>query len=126
MRSASVIACLLFLVTIVRAESYDVIIRHGRVVDGTGNPAYFADVAVNNGRIVAIGQLGSTATAKTEIDATGMILAPGFIDVHTHADNVADTPDAQNFLHMGVTTVIVGNCGTSKLDVGKFFRDIDR
>ena len=108
----------------VRAASYDVIIRGGRIADGTGNPAYFADVAVKNGRITGIGRI--SGKAKTEIDATGLIVAPGFIDVHTHADEVAQEPRAENFLRMGVTTIVVGNCGSSEVDVGKFFRDIER
>jgi len=114
------------LLTITHAQTYDVVLRHGRVVDGTGNPAFFADVAVQNGRIAAIGQFGSTANAISEIDATGLIVAPGFIDVHTHADGVADSPEAQNFLRMGVTTVVVGNCGGSRIDIGEFFREIEQ
>jgi len=62
----------------VHAETYDLIIRHGRVVDGTGNPAFFADVAVTNGRIAAIGVINGDA--KQEVDAKGLIVAPGFID----------------------------------------------
>ena len=108
----------------VHAASYEVILRNGRLVDGTGNPAYFADVAVKNGRIAKIGRI--TGTAKSELDATGLIVAPGFIDVHTHADEVAETPRAENFLRMGVTTLVVGNCGASALDVGKLFRDLER
>ncbi|NOS71169.1 MAG: D-aminoacylase [Verrucomicrobia bacterium] len=104
------------------AENFDVIIRHGRVVDGTGNPAYFADVGIKDGRVTAIGQIAGAANA--EIDATGLIVAPGFIDVHTHADEVAEQPRAENFLRMGVTTLVVGNCGGSALDVGKFFREV--
>ncbi len=106
------------------ATTYDVIIRHGRVVDGTGNPAYFADVAVRKGRIAAIGRMNGTA--KTEIDATGLIVAPGFIDVHTHADEIADMPKAENFVRMGVTTIVAGNCGGSRLDIAKFFRAVER
>ena len=106
------------------AQTYDLIIRHGRVVDGTGNPAYFADLAVKDGRIAAIGRI--PGGAKTEIKARGMIVAPGFIDVHTHADDVADTPQAENFVRMGVTTVVVGNCGGSRLDIAKFFERIER
>ncbi|TAL02820.1 MAG: D-aminoacylase, partial [Verrucomicrobia bacterium] len=105
-------------------SDFDVIIRHGRVVDGSGNPAYFADVGVKKGRITSLGRIAGTA--KTEIDATGLMVAPGFIDVHTHADEVAEQPRAENFLRMGVTTVVVGNCGGSALDVGKFFREIER
>ena len=117
-------ACLLFLATQIWAEDFDLVIRHGRVVDGTGNPAFFADVAVNGGRIARIGRVASTG--KTELDANGLIVAPGFVDVHTHADDVADRPRAENFLRMGVTSIVVGNCGGSALDVGKFFRDVEQ
>lgn len=105
------------------AESFDVIIRHGRVVDGSGNPAFFADVAVKDGRIAEIGRIAGDA--KTEIDAKGMIVAPGFIDVHTHADEIGEMPLAENFARMGVTTVVVGNCGGSALDVAKLFREVE-
>lgn len=104
------------------AAEYDTIIRHGRVVDGTGNPAFFADVGIRQGRIVAVGNL--TNSAAHELNARGLIVAPGFIDLHTHADEVAENPKAENFLRMGVTTVVVGNCGSSTLDVRKFFREI--
>src|SRR3990172_1910872 len=97
----------------VGAESYDLVIRHGRVADGTGNPACFADVAIKDGRIAALGRVAGEA--RTEIDAKGMIVAPGFIDVHTHADEVAEMPEAENFLRMGVTTVVAGNCGGAAL-----------
>lgn len=111
------------LTVLARAENYDLIIRNGRLVDGSGNPAFFADLAVKAGRIAAIGRIA--APAATEIDATGMIVAPGFVDVHTHADEVAEMPRAENFLRMGVTTVVVGNCGGSTLEVRKFFREIE-
>src|SRR6266550_7304794 len=107
-----------------RAETYDVIVRGGRIVDGTGNPAYFADVGIKRGRLAKIGRLAGQA--RTEIDAQGLIVAPGFIDVHTHADELAGQPDAENFLRMGVTTMVAGNCGGSALDVGKAFREIER
>ena len=116
-------AALLTFVSFAPAEEFDLIIRHGRVVDGTGNPAFAADVAVRDGRIARLGQIDGTA--RTEIDATGLIVAPGFIDVHTHADEIADQPRAENFLRMGVTSIVVGNCGGSALDVGKFFRAVE-
>src|SRR2546425_10726235 len=106
------------------AKNYDLIIRHGRVVDGSGNPAFFADVALKDGRIAAIGRI--TSIAKVEIDAEGLIVAPGFIDVHTHADEVAEMPRAENFVRMGVTTIVAGNCGASTLEVAKFFRAVER
>ncbi len=105
------------------SQPYDVIIRHGRVVDGSGNPAFFADVAVKDGHIVIIGRV--TGVARTEINATGLIVAPGFIDVHTHADEIADMPRAENFVRMGVTTVVAGNCGSSALDIAKLFRAVE-
>jgi N-acyl-D-amino-acid deacylase len=115
--------CLTTLAISVSAADLDLIIRHGRVVDGTGNPAFFADVGIAGGKIVAVGNLTNQATR--ELDAHGMVVAPGFIDLHTHADDVARHPRAENFLRMGVTTVVVGNCGDSTLDVGKFFRDVE-
>src|SRR5882762_151130 len=83
----------------VQSATYDVIIRHGRVADGTGNPAYFADVAVKDGRIARIGRV--SGDTKTEVDATGLMVAPGFIDVHTHADDITAMPQAENFVRMG-------------------------
>lgn len=106
------------------SATYDLVIRHGRVVDGAGNPAFFANVAVKDGRIAAMGRVAGEAQA--EIDASGLIVAPGFIDVHTHADEVAEMPRAENFVRMGVTTLVAGNCGASRLDVAKFFRDLEQ
>ncbi|MCX6997075.1 MAG: amidohydrolase family protein, partial [Kiritimatiellaeota bacterium] len=106
------------------SQTYDVVIRHGRVVDGSGNPACFADVAVKDGRIAAIGRISDGA--KTEIEAAGLIVAPGFIDVHTHADDVADMPRAENFVRMGVTTIVAGNCGGSTVNVAKLFHAVEQ
>ncbi len=95
---------------------FDVIVRGGSVIDGTGAARTRADVGIRAGRIAAVG-LPADATAATVIDATGRIVAPGFIDVHTHADELADHPAAAHFARMGVTTVIAGNCGSSPVDV---------
>lgn len=105
------------------AESFDTLIRGGRVIDGTGNPARFADLGLRQGRIVAIGRHLGDATEI--IDATGKVVAPGFIDVHTHADDVAELPLAENFIRMGVTTIVAGNCGMSAPDIAEFFRRLD-
>ncbi len=104
------------------ATNYDVIIHGGRIVDGTGNPAHFADIAVADGKIAKIGHL--TDAARTMIDATHLVVAPGFIDVHTHADDVAEHPAAENFVRLGVTSIVVGNCGDSKLDIDTLFKTI--
>ncbi len=108
----------------VGAPAYDLLIRGGRVVDGIGGPAYFADVGVTNGRVAAIGRPLAGA-AREILDATGQIVAPGFIDVHTHAEDVPDLPAAENFLRMGVTTLVLGNCGSSTLDVRGFFSRLE-
>jgi len=123
MNSLSILAFLISIAALARAETYDLLIRGGRVVDGTGSPACFADVAVKDGRITAIGKLNGAAT--TTLDAQGLIVAPGFIDVHTHAEDIADLPLAENFLCMGVTTLVLGNCGGSTLNVAEFFKKLE-
>jgi N-acyl-D-amino-acid deacylase len=102
---------------------YDVLVRHGLVIDGTGARAFEADLGIRDGRVAAIGRLDS-ARAVTEIDATGQVVTPGFIDVHTHADSLAEHPFAEHFARMGVTTVVAGNCGSSALDVAGAFQEI--
>ena len=92
---------------------YDTLIRNALVIDGSDRPAYPADVALLEGRIARIGDLQG-AVAGEEIDAAGRVLAPGFIDVHTHDDTVViRQPQMLPKLSQGVTTVIVGNCGIS-------------
>ena len=89
---------------------FDVVIRNGLVVDGTGNPGRLADVAIRDGRIVAVGEVSDSG--DRELDAEGFVVAPGFVDVHTHFDAQVfwDTTLSPSPLH-GVTTVISGNCG---------------
>jgi N-acyl-D-amino-acid deacylase len=118
--------CLLWLSALtpsLRAQTYDLLIRHGRIADGTGNPSFFADVAVNEGHVVAIGKI--QGAAKTEIDATDLVVAPGFIDVHTHAEEIDESPLAENFVRMGVTTLVLGNCGSSALNIGRYFKRLE-
>ncbi len=100
--------CLLFFGTLSQAESFDLLIRNGRIVDGTGNPWFHGDVAVRGDRIVAIGRILG-ATAKREIDAKGLVIAPGFIDMHSHSDFVLfEDGDAQSKIRQGVTTDVLG------------------
>lgn len=100
-----------------------VILRNAVIIDGSGSPAVRGDVAIRGDRIVAIGAV--PFTAPTEIDVGGRIVAPGFIDVHTHVEDLAEVPQAENFLRMGVTTLVTGNCGGSALDVGAFLAELD-
>ncbi|MCZ9880462.1 N-acyl-D-amino-acid deacylase family protein [Arthrobacter sp. B2a2-09] len=91
---------------------HDLIILHGQVHDGFGSPPVIADVAVADGRIVAVGS--DLGPGRRTIDATGLVVAPGFVDAHSHSDGVPFLPDAQPFkLFQGVTTEIIGNCGFS-------------
>lgn len=99
--------------------AYDLVVRDARVVDGSGNPWFRADVGVSRGRIARVGRI-APAEAKRVIEARGQVLAPGFIDVHAHVENLFDLPDAENFVRMGVTTLVTGNCGGSAVDVGRW------
>src|SRR5689334_1894955 len=101
------------------APPYDLLITNARIVDGSGNPWFRADVAIKDGRIERIGRVAPETATRT-IDARGQILAPGFIDVHTHVESIYGQPAAENFVRMGVTTLVTGNCGTSATDVGEF------
>ena len=104
---------------------YDVLIQGGSIVDGLGGPAYAADIAVAGDRIVEIGDLEG-ATATSIIDATGQVVSPGFIDLHTHADrNIRDNPGVENYLFQGVTTMLMGNCGNSPVHLDGYFQSVE-
>jgi len=93
---------------------WDLVILGGIVVDGTGLSRRRADVAVKNGRIAAVGHVPDASDAERVIDATGMIVAPGIIDIHTHYDpQITFDPYATSSCYHGVTTVLAGNCGFS-------------
>ena len=112
-------------VTIARDQKpYDLLITNARVIDGSGNPWFRADVGIKNGRIVRIGRLSADQSVQT-IDAANQILAPGFIDVHTHVESIYSQPAAENFVRMGVTTVVTGNCGGSTTNVSEFLGRIN-
>ncbi|MGD8519526.1 MAG: D-aminoacylase [Desulfobacterales bacterium] len=92
---------------------HDIVIRNANVIDGSGKPAYGADVAVDQGRIADIGDL-SSSSARDVIDAEGLVVTPGFIDMHSHADfSLPIWPTADSIIHQGITTAVVGQCGLS-------------
>ena len=91
----------------------DILIRGGTVYDGTGAPGRLADVAIGQGRLLGIGP-DLTVRARRVIDARGMAVAPGFIDIKTHSDfTLPINPKAESKLRQGVTTEIIGHCGFS-------------
>jgi N-acyl-D-amino-acid deacylase len=110
----------------------DLLITNGRIVDGTGNGWYHGAIAIHQGRVLAIYRNSPdnvwqrTIKATQIIDAQGRIVAPGFIDVHTHleGDETKD-PEAKSFIYDGVTTCITGNCGSSHVKVGKYLQWVD-
>ena len=90
--------------------SYDLIIRNGTVIDGSGQPGFRADVGVSGSKIAAIGAISERGTR--EIDATGLMVCPGFVDIHTHYDaQICWDPILGSSAEHGVTTVVLGNCG---------------
>ena len=108
-----------------QADSADLLIRNGRIMDGTGNSWYYADVAVKDGLILQVGRLANMPARKS-IDAKGLVVCPGFIDVHAHIEtSIFERPTADNYIYDGVTTVVTGNCGNSAEDLGDYFRRID-
>lgn len=122
-----IISCLLVLLHVACSAQYqfDILIRNGKIIDGTGNSWFYGDVGVKDGKIIAVGKL-KDPTAKKIIDAKGLMVAPGFIDVHGHIEGgVFENPTAGNYIYDGVTTVITGNCGGSADDLKTFFLRID-
>src|SRR5687767_12005358 len=100
-------------------ENFDLVIVNARIADGTGNPWFRGSVGVKDGKIVKVGRFDAS-NAKQTIDAENKIVAPGFIDVHAHVEGIYNTPAAENFVRMGVTTLVTGNCGGSATDVKAF------
>ena len=89
-------------------QDYDVVIRGGRLIDGTGNPSFLTDVAIQDGKIARIGNLDGV-NAKRVIDARNLVVSPGFVDIHNHSDYTIITDgNAQSMIRQGVTSMILG------------------
>src|SRR5262245_38426854 len=97
---------------------WDLLIQQARVIDGSGAPSFVADVAIRGNTIAQVGTITSPQ-AGVMIDGTGLTLAPGFIDLHTHSDyTLLVNPMAESKVQQGVTTEVIGNCGTSPAPLG--------
>ena len=130
-RVATLILLLQFLLAagpIALGVDADVLLRGGTIHDGTGAPATVGDVALRGDKIVAVGKFEIGRMARS-VDCTGLVIAPGFIDLHTHSDHLADKPRNRpnlNYLMQGCSTVVTGNCGGGKLDVADFLDKVDQ
>lgn len=125
MKKTILLSVCLFSLFTLKAQQADYIIRNGKLIDGSGNNWQYKDVAIQNNKIVAIGNLKNWKANK-DIDAKGLVIAPGFIDVHAHIEGgELRNPLATNFIYDGVTTVITGNCGGSAENLKTYFNAID-
>ncbi len=107
-----------------QSQTFDIVITGGKIVDGSGDPWFYGDLGIQGDTIAAIGNLKS-ATAARRLDATGLVVAPGFIDIHTHARRgIFQDSAAQNYTRQGVTTIFEGPDGSSPLPIGKFLNQI--
>jgi dihydroorotase/N-acyl-D-amino-acid deacylase len=121
-RAAAAFICLLLLAGVPRAQApiYDLLIKNGRLVDGTGSPWYRADIAVRGDTIARIAPRIDAPATRT-IDAAGKVVSPGFIDLHTHARRgIFQVPGADNYVRQGVTTIMEGPDGSSPLPIEPF------
>ncbi|MBN1314627.1 MAG: D-aminoacylase [Anaerolineales bacterium] len=102
---------------------FDLLIVNGKIIDGTGDNAYLADIAIQDGRIAAIGMLGE-AEARERLEASGCVVTPGFVDIHSHADFILPIlPTADSQVHQGITTTVVGQCGSSPAPLNDLTRN---
>jgi N-acyl-D-aspartate/D-glutamate deacylase len=105
----------------------DVLLKGGTIVDGSGGEPYVGSVAVREGMIVAVGANVDVAAVRQTVDCSGLVICPGFIDLHNHSDNTILTPetrDARCYVTQGCTTLVTGNCGGGKRDTGEFYEEL--
>ena len=103
---------------------YDILIKKGQVVDGTGNPWFKADVGIKDGKIAKISRIPINEGDKV-IDANGMVVTPGFTDMHSHSDStILFHPRCENFVRQGVTSTVMGSCGTSIVAISKEYQEV--
>jgi len=108
------------------AERFDLVLRQGQLIDGLSRTVRPGSVGIRDGRIVSLGDVAATPDTPV-LELNGLYVAPGFLDLHTHVDSdIVRQPLAANFLRMGVTTIITGNCGSSVRDLGAHLRRLER
>lgn len=108
-------------------EKFDLVIRNGRVFDGSGNPWFRADIGIKGQKIAAIRDRIEASQAVKVIEAEGLAVAPGFIDIHTHADrDLLDIPGCENYVSQGVTTLVGGNCGDHDFPLAELFAGLEK
>lgn len=111
---------------IAQTNQFDVLITGARVIDGSGGPWFYGNIGINGDSIAAIGNLPG-ATGKVKIDAKGLVVAPGFIDIHSHGDRgILRVPTAENYLREGVTTIVSGPDGSSALPLAPFLESVSK
>lgn len=131
MKKALLLCVLLLGLVGCAGPDFDLIIEGGTVIDGSGKDRFIADLGIKNGVIAEIGDL-SEKSATERVDATGLVVAPGFIDIHSHAtsgsfgdSDIVQRPDAESYVRQGVTTAMGGQDGSSTLDIGAFLDSLE-
>ncbi|MDM9631097.1 N-acyl-D-amino-acid deacylase family protein [Robiginitalea aurantiaca] len=121
--------CLLFSALLLAGcatqENYDILIKNGQILDGSGRESYVGDIGINADRIVAMGDL-SDAVGRREINASGLVVAPGFIDIHTHLDPILELPECESHIRQGVTTALGGPDGSSPWPFGMYLDTLEQ
>jgi N-acyl-D-amino-acid deacylase len=108
-----------------KAQTFDLLIKNAKIIDGTGNPWFYGDIGIKNGKIALISLNIAENLARKIIYAKQRVVCPGFIDVHTHIERFAlEIPTANNFVFDGVTTIVTGNCGSSALNLGDWLQKL--
>ena len=104
-------------------EKCNLLLTNGKIIDGTGNPWYKADIGIREGKIESIGSL-KNKSAERYIDVENLVVSPGFIDIHTHSDlSPFHTPEADSHIYQGITTDVIGNCGRSMAPMSDFLKE---
>ncbi|MGH9866009.1 MAG: D-aminoacylase, partial [Candidatus Acidiferrales bacterium] len=129
MKRASTLVCLLLAIAFLasRAKADDLLLKNTLVYNGTGKKPFRGDVRIHGDRITAVGKHLKPLPGETVLDQKGLALAPGFIDMHSHADQgIFDDPNAENVVRQGVTTVFVGQDGGSKYPLADFLDKLEK